>query len=101
MDVKILYPLYAELINHREREEPELFNYVCLHGRQLFWRLSRGSYEIMVAGWLPRGAVNDVTLGDRHILFRSRDYDAASIMFSRVLRELMTINADDFLDFGD
>ena len=43
----------------------------------------------------------DVSLGDKHIVFRSKDYDAVSIMFSRVLRELLSVNADDMLDFGD
>ena len=34
--ISILYPNQDDFNNFDERQEPQIFNYICLHGKQLF-----------------------------------------------------------------
>lgn len=100
MDVKLLYPLYAEILNHTERNEPEVFNYVCIHGRQIFFRKVNNRYQVLCVGWSPKSFKCTDILTDKHIVFVSQSYEASSLIFNKCIRELISYNVDEF-DFGD
>ena len=100
MDVSLLYPRFDDIIKHDERSEPEVFNYVCLHGKQIFFRVSRHNYEILTVGWTPR-QYKDIpqTVDTKHLVCRTKDYLTASLVFKRLVNEIVAYIQDDF-DFG-
>ena len=101
MDISLLYPRYDDVIKHDERREPEIFNYVCLHGKQIFFRVSRGNYEILTVGWRPR-QLKDIeqSIETKHLVCRTKDYSVATLVFKRLVNECVLTIQDDF-DFGD
>lgn len=52
-DIKLLYPIASDFAKLDEILEPEVFNYFCLHGNQLFIERKRGMYRIITRGWQP------------------------------------------------
>ncbi|QCS37190.1 hypothetical protein [Tortoise microvirus 66] len=103
MDIKLLYPVPRDFAEHSERGEPELYNYCCFHGKQVFLRRSRGEYEVLTGAWTPSG-VSD-TMHDfmkvigYHRVWHGHSMEAAFMCFKKIIVELISCEFDLF-DFS-
>ncbi|QCS37008.1 hypothetical protein [Tortoise microvirus 41] len=100
MDIRLYYPLPRDFLEHTERSEPELFNYVCYHGKQIFLRRARGRYQVLTANWRPLSLKDlstefEKTLG-YHVCYNSASFEAAFMAFRKLCVELLTQTTDLF-----
>ena len=74
--ISILYPTQTDFNNFSERSEPQIYNYVCLHGKQVFIALINKQYEVLTAGWIPKERQNITNLEKiktYHCLLRTKE----------------------------
>lgn len=91
MDIQILYPNQQFIHEHDEKHEPEIYNYICVHGKQLFIRKIKKNYQVLTAKWLPISVKDkdQYKLTDRfHILYSNPDIFNALVMFKLYAKEL-------------
>ena len=60
--ISILYPTQQDFNCFDERQEPQIFNYICLHGKQLFITSANRQYEVVSSGWIPEDSRNITNL---------------------------------------
>ena len=91
MDIQVLYPNQSTIKEKSERREPEFYNYMCVHGKQLFIRVSRKYYQVLTAGWYPSFADKSrYIFTDRfHIIYASDDFFSAMNYFQKCANELV------------
>lgn len=53
MDIQVLYPVLSDFIDGSEFNMPELYNYFCYRGKQLFFRRLRNRFQIVSGHWYP------------------------------------------------
>lgn len=99
--ISILYPGQDDFINFDERVEPQVFNYVCLHGKQIFITSANRQYEVVSSGWLPKSC-QDITNLEKikkyHCLFRTKEYEIAYMKFFHFVKELVRKSTDEQLE---
>ncbi|QCS37484.1 hypothetical protein [Tortoise microvirus 108] len=102
-DIKLIYPVPKDFVEHSERGEPELYNYVCFHGKQVFLRKCRGEYEVLTASWNPQGMTFDesafMKVMGYHRIWHGHSMEAAFMCFKKLLTELISVEFDLF-DFS-
>ena len=99
--ISILYPIQSDFFAFDERVEPQLFNYVCIHGKQLYLTSSNKQYEVVSAGWLPKECQNVTNLErikNFHCLLRTKEYEIAFYKFYKYVKELVRISVDPQLE---
>lgn len=91
MDIQSLYPNNSDFVKYNEHINPEIFNYICVHGYQLFIRVNRKKYDVLTARWYPLFAdpKNNVFTDRVHIIGSSRSFDDAMILFKNCADELI------------
>ena len=57
MDVQVLYPVLSDFIDGSEFNTPELYNYFCYRGKQLFFRRLRNRFQIVSGHWYPPNSI--------------------------------------------
>lgn len=91
--ISILYPIRDDFLNFNERQCPQLFNYVCLHGCQLFLTNVNKQYEVVTSGWIPKDCVDKLTnlekIKNYHCLLRTKEYEIAYYRFIKFAVELL------------
>lgn len=90
MTSRFLYPIPDDFLNELEQDEPSLFNYVCLSGKQLFFDISRSKYRIFTAGWFPsfKRPSDTYFIEKYHTVFEDKSFEACKLMFRRCLADL-------------
>lgn len=95
--ISILYPSQCDFNHFDERAEPQIFNYLCLHGKQVFITSSNRQYEVISSGWIPQDS-QSITNLERikvyHCLFRTRQYEIAYMKFFGYVKELVRKSID-------
>ena len=91
MDLQVLYPSRGIINSNIERVSPEFYNYMCVHGCQLFIRVSRKQYEVLTASWYPKFADKEkYNFMDRlHSIVLTRSFTEAMDVFKRCADELV------------
>lgn len=94
MDISLLYPIASDFSDSSERANPEVFNYFCLSGKQVFLRISRKRYEVLTGLWYPYGyELKDyISPSRRYLIFQSTSFDSAHSYFLKLCRELLMMN---------
>lgn len=99
--ISILYPDQDDFNHFNERSEPQIFNYLCLHGKQVFITSANRQYEVVTAGWLPKACQNITNLEKiktYHCLFRTKEYEIAYMKFYSYVKELVRKSTDEQLE---
>lgn len=95
--ISVLYPIQDDFNHFDERSEPQIFNYVCLHGKQMFITSANRQYEVVSAGWLPKEC-QDITnlekLKTYHCLLRTKEFEIAYMKFFSYVKELVRKSVD-------
>lgn len=90
--ISLLYPSQDDFFTLDERAEPQVFNYICLHGKQVFLSASNKHYNVLTAGWIPKDYQNLTNL-ERikkvHCLFSTKEYEIAYMRFFKIVKELV------------
>ena len=97
----LLYPTQDDFNYFHERSEPQVFNYVCLHGKQMFLTVANGQYEVVSAGWLPKECQNITNLEKiktYHCLLRTKQYEIAYYRFYKYVNELVRKSSDEQME---
>lgn len=97
-DVSLLYPVRSDFERSFERSDPQLFNYFCLHGKQVFAALQRRRFRVFTQGWRPKRdvAVEFRVSGDRYIVVDTSVFDVMINTFIFTVRELCVAEFDLF-----
>lgn len=99
MDIQTLYPTQSDIYDKMEISEPEYYNYMCVHGYQLFLRRKKREriYEVITAGWCPVSEYSKTTSLDRyHVLYSCAKFNDAYRHFRRIGREMLAWQIDLF-----
>lgn len=95
-DIKILYPIQSDFLDEMPRSCPQLFNYCCVSGFQVFFRISSGSapfYEVLTSAWKSSHyeplKINYIK--DCNLYYSGRSYDKAFSAFSELSYELVSM----------
>ncbi|QCS37146.1 hypothetical protein [Tortoise microvirus 60] len=103
MDIRLLYPVPRDFIEHTERGDPELYNYCCFHGKQCFLRRYRGKYAVMTGNWCPKGHTLEesafATAMGYHLVYSSSVLENCVAIFKKICIELFSVEYDLF-DFN-
>jgi hypothetical protein len=91
MDIQILYPNQSFINDHNENIEPEIFNYISIHGKQLFIRKIKKNYQVLTAGWYPSFAPRERYIFTErfHILYGNEDKIKSLSYFKKCAQELI------------
>lgn len=94
--ISLLYPIRSDFDRSLERLDPQLFNYFCLRGKQVFACLQRKRYRVIAQGWKPKGVlmVEPRVAGDRYIVVDTSVFDVMIDYFIYTVRELCSIEFD-------
>lgn len=92
-DVSLLYPIRSDFERSQERLDPQVFNYFCFHGKQIFACLQRKRYRVIAQGWRPKCDVMvEIRLtGDRYVIVDTSSFDTMIKYFIYAVRELCSI----------
>lgn len=92
-DISLLYPIRSDFERSVERLDPQVYNYFCLHGKQVFACLRRGRYYVITQGWQPRSCVmvEHRVVGDRYIVVDTSSFDTMIKYFIYAVRELCSL----------
>ncbi|QCS36791.1 hypothetical protein [Tortoise microvirus 104] len=98
MDIQLLYPIANDFISNNERSTPELFNYCCFNGKQVFLRRFRKGYQVLTGQWK-----SNYYKHQNYDMFRNiypvhycEDFFTAKMVFKRIVQELLHIEYDLF-----
>ncbi|QCS37290.1 hypothetical protein [Tortoise microvirus 80] len=103
-DIKLIYPIPKDFIEHSERVDPELFYYMCFHGKQVFLRRFRGSsYQVVTGNWKPQGVQSESSNFEQmmayHVIYTSKLLENCVMMWKKCVVELISCQFDLF-DFS-
>ena len=95
--ISILYPNQDNFNHFDERQEPQIFNYICLHGKQLFITSCNRQYEVVSSGWIPEDSRNITNLEKfktYHCILRTKQFEIAYMKFFSYVKELVRKSID-------
>ena len=99
--ISVLYPTQDDFNHFEERVEPQIYNYVCLHGKQVFISASNKHYTVLTAGWIPKAYQNISNLEKvktYHCLVSTKEYEIAYLKFFSFVKELVRKSTDEQLE---
>ena len=98
MDIQALYPSRGIIREKTERIEPEYYNYMCVHGYQLYIRSFKKYYQVLTCSWYPSFADKDkYRFTDKlHVVIETRVWIDALKCFKACAQELARA-----IDYGD
>lgn len=91
--ISLLYPICSDFERSIERLDPQVYNYFCLHGKQVFACLQRKRYRVIAQGWQPKGCVmvESRVACDRYIIVDTSVFDVMIKYFIYAVRELCSL----------
>lgn len=92
MRVELVYPTQDDILESYSRLEPEVSNYFCLAGSQVFFSRYRKNYRVFCRGWQPRKfqKFEDlVSQGRQYICYEGLDFSIAFHFYKLYCRELL------------
>ena len=93
-DIKILYPIQADFFNEIPRSCPQLFNYCCVNGFQVFFRATLRYYEVLTSAWNSSHyeplKINYIR--DCNLYYSGTSYDRAHSAFCELSYELISMS---------
>jgi len=91
--ISLLYPIVSDFERSVERLDPQVYNYFCLHGKQVFACLQRKRYRVLAQGWQPQGCLmsEHCIAGDRHIVVDTSSFQTMIDYFVYSVLELCNL----------
>lgn len=91
-DDGIKFPTFVDFAKYSEMAKPEMFNFMSLHGRQVYYVLSRNEYFLFSVHWKPQfsESLRYSKHQDKYLLRRSTDFNFIHQCFESVCRLLLS-----------